>query len=67
MPGAPKAESLRSEHELAAQLQRTRAIVACDLAEIGVMVVQVDALRVGVVEGVERLEAQVDMRLFRWM
>ena len=53
LPGAPERRSDKSEHELTAQLQSTWAIVACDLAEVGVLAIQIDPLRIGVIEGVE--------------
>src|SRR4051812_39339395 len=54
----------KSEHNLPAQLQCTWAVVACDLAEVGVVIVHVNALRIGMVEGIERLEAQVEVHPF---
>jgi len=59
-----KVESDSLEHQLPAQLQCTWAIVARDLAEVGVVVVHVDALGICMVEGVERLKAQIEMHPF---
>ena len=50
-----------SENKLTAKLQGARTIVAGDLSKVRVMVVQIDTLGVGVVEGIEGLKAQINV------
>ena len=62
-PAALRCEaSYNSEHKLAAELQGTWTVITGDFSKVTVMVVDVNALRVNVVECVEGLKAKVDVR-----
>jgi hypothetical protein len=55
-----------SENKLTAKLQGARTIVVRDLSKVRVMIVQIDTLGVGVVEGIEGLETQINSRSLRF-
>ena len=61
-PAAPV--RLRLENELAAEFQRTRIPGAADRAEVSGPEVAVYVLEFGVIEGVERLKAKLDVSDF---
>ena len=54
-----------SELKLSTELQRTGTVVIGDVSKIPVVGARIDALELGVIEGVEGLEAQLNLRSFR--
>jgi hypothetical protein len=61
----PRPVKVALENELAAKLQSTRIPGIGDLAEVAIRVLDVNAVELRVVEGVERLEAQFEVRPLR--